>query len=133
MKNKGFIVLIWVSVLLAGCSKRKNVSSSELKNTIDHSPIIVYASAVTNQIVNNKVVVHFVITNFWKGSGSEIKGTEIWFPWDAKNGPPPDGAVIFYKTNLPATSPAQLFSSCLVKDGHVAGMTVQEFRTKYGL
>ena len=132
MKYKSVIVLILVSVLLAGCSKRK-ITSSELKNTIDKSPVIVYAKADTNHIVNNNVVIHFVITDFWKGSGSGIIGTEIAFPWPAKNGPLPDGAVIFYKTNLPATSAAQLFSSCLAKDGHVAGMTVQEFRTKYGL
>jgi hypothetical protein len=132
MKYKSVIVFILVSVLLAGCSKRK-ITSSELKNTIDQSPVIVYANADTNHIFNNNVVIHFVITDFWKGSGSGIIGTEIALPWPPKRGPLPDGAIIFYQTNLPATSAAQLFSSCLVKGGRVAGMTVQEFRTKYGL
>jgi hypothetical protein len=132
MKYKIVIVLIWVSVLLAGCSKRK-ITSSELKNTVDQSPVIVYANADTNHIFSNSVIIHFVITDFWKGSGSGIIGTEIALPWPAKRGSFPDGAVIFYQTNLPATSAAQLASSCIVKGGHVAGMTVQEFRTKYGL
>jgi hypothetical protein len=131
MNYKSVIILSLVSVLLAGCSKRK-ITSSELKNTIDQNPIIVYANADTNHIVNNNVVIHFVITDFWKGSGSGIIGTEIWIPWPAKRGPLPDGAIIFYQTNLPANA-AQLASSCLVKEGRVAGMTVQEFRTKYGL
>jgi hypothetical protein len=132
MKYKSVIILFLVSVLLAGCSKRK-VTSSELKKTIDQSPVIVYAKVTTNRIWNDKVIVQFVIVDFWKGSSSGIIGTEIAAPWPAKLGPLPDGAVIFYKTNLPATSAAQLMSSCIVKGGRVVGMTVQEFRTKYGL
>ena len=132
MKNKSVIILLLVSVLLAGCSKRK-VTNTELKKTIDQSPIIVYANVATNRIWNDKVIVQFVIVDFWKGSGSGIIGTDIAVPWPAKFGPLPDGAIIFYQTNLPATSAAQLNSSCMGKGGRVVGMTVQEFRSKYGL
>jgi hypothetical protein len=135
------------TIVLVGCGKGGTAGSyaspsfttvdTPLKQLVAQSPIIVYASAVTNDSPN----IHFVIAEIWKGShdastvGCGI-GTQISHQWAANYGTFPDGAILFYRPSIPASGSFEIAANYMVRAGHIGGtttMTIQEFKSAFGL
>ena len=135
MKNKVIIGIVAGFVLLAGAALRSRASDgfttafTPLKELVAESPIIVYARIDTNSLT---------ITEIWKGTNEISKagvavGTKISQKWPASDGPVPDGVVLFYQRALPSSESLQIGSEYYARAGRFDGMTIQEFKTKFGL
>jgi hypothetical protein len=140
MKNKVIIKIVVGCVLLAGSPLRSGASDvlysglTPLKELVAESPMIVYTSVDTN----NLPTIHLTITEIWKGTNEISKtgvavGTQISQQWPASDGPVPDGAVLFYQRALPSSESLRIGSEHYVRAGSFDDMTIQEFKTKFGL
>jgi hypothetical protein len=140
MKNKVIIGVVAGFVLLAGGALRVEASDSfttgimPLEEVVTNSPIIVYASVDTNSLPT----IHLTITEIWKGTNEISKagvavGTQISQQWPASDGPVPDGAVLFYQRAVPSSESLRIGSEYYVRAGRFDDMTIQEFKTKFGL
>ena len=141
MKNTFIIGLMAVSVLLAGCGKKNAKSGgsaswvADQAQLISKSQVIAYASADTNSSTN----LVLTITDIWKGSHEAVtmgmtNSMPFPFQWPTNAGPFPDGMVLYYypkDSGLP--SAVQPDGVSFIKSGRVFGMTVQEYKTRFGL
>jgi hypothetical protein len=128
----GFIVL--ASSLKSGASDGFTTGITPLNELVAQSPVIVYASVDTNGLPT----IHLTITGIWKGTNDISKagiavGTQISQQWPAGDGPLPDGAILFYQKFLPSSERLRIGSEYYVRAGRLDGMTIQDFKTKFGL
>src|ERR1035438_6771948 len=100
--------VIAVSILLVGCGRSSpavgstahafTTADTPLKELVTQSPIILFASADTN----NFPTIRFTVAEVWKGSSDASVagcgvGTQHSRQWPANGGALPDGAIFFYQ------------------------------------
>jgi|SRR5665213_482949 len=156
MKNTTIIVIMAAAILIAGCGKKSSSSSAkpppprvgvegvesssspvsqpEQKEVVAASPVIVYASANTNDLSN----ISLVVQEIWKGSDEAstfgiTNGMQLSLQWLAKYGLPPDGAVVCFPQGVSSSTASGNWTEYPVSGGKVSGMSIQQFKSKYGL
>ncbi len=140
MKNIITIGVLSVSVFLAGCGQKdSNRSTSlskatqEIKNdmqrTIAQSPVIAYASAITN----NAPDILLSIDEIWKGAHEArelgiTNGTQMPFRWPVDFGELPEGAIVFIPKYATASTLQQGPGSQFFTPSQKEGLTVQGYK-----
>jgi hypothetical protein len=152
MKNTIITGVMAATILLTGCGKKSGSSGNfaprfpedaknielERQKLVDQSQVIVYATANTN----NAPKILLTVTEIWRGSHEAstlgiTNGMQFPYQWNATVWSLPDGAILFFPREIDSPSRAlKLHSTMIVQAGRLggpAGMTTQEFKTKYGL
>jgi hypothetical protein len=155
------IVALLVSCVARVEPKHARAFEAAQKKLIAESLVIVYASADTNHLPN----IRLVVREIWKGSekASAIgvtNGMELLLNWGARDGIPPDHAVVCFPQRVSSSTPippevlteelkhpqgviptepissstaSGNYTEYPVSGGKVSGMSIQEFKSKFGL
>jgi hypothetical protein len=138
MNNAIILGVIAAFVLLADCGKGDIPATFisgdiPLKQVVAQSQVIVYATADTNNLPNIRAVIVEVLKGSHEASVAGItNGMQISLQWPANGGTLPDGAILFYH-RIPNSEKLEIRSEYMVRGGQVAGMTIQQFKTTFGL
>jgi hypothetical protein len=153
MKNITVTGALAVSIFVAGCG-RKSAAQKEAapyrgptltqsavddfvaqeQKIADHSQVIAYASAETNQMPN----IVLTVSEIWKGAHDAAtlgvtNGTQFSLSGNSLRGPLPDGAIVLIpQTDSPSIA-LQQRRVTFVRSGRILDMTITEYKTRLGL
>ena len=148
MKNTIITGIMAVTILLAGCGKKSGPSSSsssslatsqssldtDQRRVVDTSQVVAYAIADTNRAPD----LILTITDIWKGAREAVvlgvtNGLQFSYAWPTNGGPLPQGMIVYYPQDSNPASALRHRGVLFVRSGRVVGMTVQQYRSKFGL
>jgi hypothetical protein len=137
MKIQTISTVIAAAILVAGCKDTKHTRAYEAaqKKIIPESLVIVYASADTTHLPK----IRLVVREIWKGSAEApaigvTNGMELLLNWGARDGNPPDHAVVCFPQGVSSSTASESYTEYPVRGGKVSGIwSIQEFKSKFGL
>ena len=145
MKTPTIIAAIAVTVLVSGCGKKQSTAHVPgMRSQVDTSQVVAYGGVDTNNIPN----LVMTVSEIWKGVGEAsalgiTNGTQFPFRWftnslasqPAGHFPDhaPDHAIVIIPHGGNPSTALRGGAIFYVSDGRILGMTIQEFKAKYGL
>jgi hypothetical protein len=143
MKNPVVIVVMAVSILMAGCGKKSGASKTASFDFIGHarkavaqSQVVAYCTADTNNAPN----IVLTVSEIWKGAHDAstlgiTNGTQFPLLWgkEGQVGPCPNAAILIVSPTASRETALEEPNLMFIQHGRVGTNTLQEFKTEVGL